>query len=185
MLGGERFWKPLPFPAPSASVPVVPGAAPGLCWASPDHQSFSHLEASLRAQQQTCQAHTSFSRTCQPALPQSLAKFPRRRGGGGKPRGTQSGACSKDLQGRARRDSLGFPGLGAGRRSEQLRIFSAEVKTYRIIEARVVCDSQAALARSFPRPQATSFIGLFTYLFLEANCSCCPLGKRLRISVLP
>ena len=107
------------FPNTLCFRPAVPGVAPGLCWASPDHQSFSHLEASLRSQQQTCQAYTSFSRTCQSALPQSLAKFPCRREGGGKPRGTQRGACSKDLQGRARQDALGFLGLGVGRLSEQ------------------------------------------------------------------
>lgn len=97
-------------PAPSVWVPMVPRYGPRLTLGI---SGSSHLEASLRAQQQTCQACTSFSRTCQSALPQSLAKFPCRRGRQ-ETRGVQRGAWSEDLQGRARPDVLGFPQPGCG-----------------------------------------------------------------------
>lgn len=92
--------------------------------------------------------------------------------------------CSEDLQGRARPAELGFPGPGHGQAVRTTRNILRRGKN-RVIEPRVVHDSQAAVAWRFPGPQTSSFLGLLSYLFLEANSSYCSLVERLRISGLP
>lgn len=61
--------------------------------------------------------------------------------------------------------------MGVGRPSEQLKIFSEEVKTNRIIEPRAPRDSRAAPPRRFPQLQTAKALGLLFYLFLEANAA--------------
>ena len=61
---------------PLSRQPLVSGCGPGLHWPSSVHWSFFHLEAFLRVQQQTCQAHTSAWHSMSPAGQPNAASLP-------------------------------------------------------------------------------------------------------------